>query len=191
MERARVKSVVDEMDSLAPHRYGDHHVEPLQSYVERIRPLLPNYPDDVLEQWLYRHWHCVRETWSWLGLHALSFVKVIWPASQIYSQVKSGNQEAIDGWSQQFRREHILRESYVGKFMLQHRTWPVPPIVVRNDHGLTMPHGLKLGEPYNLLEGHHRLAYLRSMYEYGSLNPCHVHPLWVATVDPTQVVASW
>lgn len=178
-------------DPLAPLDYDEANMETVASYVKRVRPLVPNMPECVLEQWLHRHWSCVSGTWSWVGLPALRFVRDLWSTDEIRNQVKSSNEEAVEGWSQQFRSNELFRRSHVGKFMLQHGTWEVPIIVVRNDRGLKMPNGLPLGEPYSLLEGHHRLAYFRAMYEdrYPTLK--HEHAVWVATVDPSEVSSKW
>ncbi|MNH33955.1 hypothetical protein D3C79_945160 [compost metagenome] len=47
--------------------------------------------------------------------------------------------------------------------MLSRGTWSEPIIVLAPEPGACYPDGQPLPQPYCLLEGHHRLGYLRSM----------------------------
>lgn len=152
-------------------------------------PLLPHFPPCVLEQWLHRH--SVHAEWKWLGLKGLVFERACWSSERIYSEVKFTDHDRSGEWSQQFRTEPGLRDSFLGRFMLEHGTWPAPIIVLKNDFQLRMPNGLKLSEPFNLLEGNRRLNCFRAMHEDGLPVLLCDHVVWVARVDPTQVSAAW
>ncbi|MNH35931.1 hypothetical protein D3C79_966740 [compost metagenome] len=62
--------------------------------------------------------------------------------------------------------------------MLSRGTWSEPIIVLAPAADACYPDGRPLPQPYCLLEGHHRLGYLRSMAEDG-LALSDRHQLWV------------
>ena len=41
---------------IAPEGFGERHCEPWEQWRERAQSMLPHFPDEVLEQWVYRHW---------------------------------------------------------------------------------------------------------------------------------------
>lgn len=178
------------IEDLGPIGYGDFNSESLPDYLSRVRPLVPRYPDCVLEQWLHRHWTCVRSQWAWLGLPGLQFREETWPVERI-NTLPYSNKKNIDGWTEQFKTDPRFQSSYLGKYMLENGTWPAPIIVILNELGLKMPNGFPLSSPYDLLEGHHRLAYLRAMHESGVASLQGTHDIWIAEPDPSQVSEKW
>jgi hypothetical protein len=44
--------------------------------------------------------------------------------------------------------------------MNENKTWNQPIILLDNPNGITSPSGIKLKQPYHLLEGHRRLSFL-------------------------------
>lgn len=187
-KRIKVNELLKE---LGPVGYGDFNVEPLEDYLARVKELAPQYPDCILKQWFHRHWDCVRSDWAWIGLPWLRFHREFWSTDRIYSNLSYSNKKNVDSWSAQFRNDRRLRESYLGEFMLEHGTWPVPIIIVHNNAGLTMPNGIPLTSPYDLLEGHHRLSYLRAMYEDGHNGLHQEHALWISEPDLKRVSDKW
>ena len=52
----------------------------------------------------------------------------------------------------------------IAEYMAVHHTWPVAPILFDNPDGrFVASWGLKYSRPYDLLEGHHRLAVLYAL----------------------------
>jgi len=67
--------------------------------------------------------------------------------------------------------------------MLSEGTWPEPVIVLAPAEGCSYPNGQPLPQPYCLLEGHHRLGYLRAMALDG--DPLQeMHRVWICRPVP-------
>ena len=65
--------------------------------------------------------------------------------------------------------------------MQENGTWPVPPIVLNYERDLYATNGRVLRAPYNLLEGHHRLGYLKNLAEQGDYI-LDQHKIWLAHI---------
>ncbi|MNP40712.1 hypothetical protein D3C76_1343690 [compost metagenome] len=86
--------------------------------------------------------------------------------------------EVIERWGEMLRHNRYVRRSWLGEDMLSRGTWYEPIIVLAPAADACYPDGRPLPQPYCLLEGHHRLGYLRSMAEDG-LALSDRHQLWV------------
>ena len=73
--------------------------------------------------------------------------------------------------------------------MVERRTWPMPPIILRNELALTDPGGLPLAQPFHLLEGHRRLGYFRAMAAGREFSLLPSHELWIAKAEASEVLA--
>lgn len=163
--------------------------EPIDSYVGRVGPLLPNLPPDVLEQWVYRH-HSDLDDYAWLSLRDLRCQLETWAVEDIRERIDTG-------WSDELINKHRVRlledpevqASWLGQRMLAEGTWPVDPIVIENAIGLTRPDGLLLGTPYHFVEGHHRMGYFRALADRAILAPHH--DVWVVAPAPDAVMEFW
>ena len=63
--------------------------ETVEEYCRRMRPLLPNFPAEVLSQWFFDHWSQI-DDYAWLGFDRLRFDRREWTSEQI---MQSGIQE--------------------------------------------------------------------------------------------------
>lgn len=168
---------------LRPHRWGSAHVEPFEDYLPRAQPLLPIFPPEVLEDWVYRHFQDAIDAWGWLGFSRLSFVRDTWPAAEILENVRATRQHLIDGWAWSLINNAGFRRTWLGRQMIETGTWPVAPIVLSNANRLFGPSG-ELLHRFHLMEGHHRLAYLHALVQHPEWQPRSEHDLWLVTVSP-------
>jgi hypothetical protein len=79
-------------------------------------------------------------------------------------------------------RDHFLqgvdspRMNRLAKYMEENGTWPIPPLVFDNPDGRFLSScGLPYKEPYDLLEGHHRMAILYAL----GLHTTGSHRVWI------------
>lgn len=165
--------------------YGDFNVEPFKEYVERWPSELASFPRDLLETWVYRHWGEFSNYWMPNGalewnyelrtfsnedvLRILTFEKML---------------ETMDYWGDELFRNRQRRETWLAKFMLEHGTVPSPILVFEGGANKVHPRGLpgeKMLEPFQLIEGHMRTAYLRGMIRHSHSTLMSAHQVWVAT----------
>jgi hypothetical protein len=180
------------LDSLRPTGYGDLNVEPFENYVPIARTLLPNFPDDVLEQWIWRHYSDAVNQYGWLGLRELVFTRQTWDTERLLQLVQTFPGSAlVDSLTASFRSKKQIRNHGLALMMLRDGTWPVPILVLRNVQRLTRPDGLPLGSPYHLVEGHRRLGYLRAMSEDDRWTPSLAHEVWLLEYEPSSVLSFW
>jgi hypothetical protein len=173
MERSR--STAEQFDRFFPV-VGDagKPVEPRETYFARMRAVLPNVPTEVLGQWLYEHWSDVGR-YDWLDFPTLQFNRETWTTTQI---LESGiDQHPLIGLYKRHFEEgvKVKRSSRIASFMRTHRTWPVPPILVANEHSrLKWPDGAPFLSPFHPIEGQHRIAVFLSFAHSGRVAPTHV-----------------
>lgn len=181
------------LSALKPHCYGDSDVEPLDAYLPRARQLLPNFPEDVIGQWLYDHYVDAVHQYGWLGFPALTFERACWPSSEILAQVRSWPEDDLTAsWTIQLRTDQTFQRSRLGAYMIAHGTWPVPILALANEAAtLALPNGVRLGAPYHLLEGHHRLGYLRALVDDERWRAAPRHELWLVSAAPGHVLDYW
>lgn len=167
------------LQQLAPlnFRYEDR-TESLPDYLQRVSPLLPGVPPNLLAQWIYRHWRGFESNWSFLDLSRMQVHPQWLSTSQLCEQVDTRHRDVVERWSDMLRSNRYVRRSWLAEYMMTHGTWPEPIIVLAPQEGETYPDGTLMPRPWALLEGHHRLAYLKCLAEDN--HPLqNRHPVWV------------
>jgi hypothetical protein len=103
------------------------------------------------------------------GVHAAVRVRV--SVGWVYEMVRYDYSEEPDFWAKQF--DTFLREGEaeysIFTSMVQTGTWPFPPVVVAAPFAAELGGDAHLGEPYHLVEGTHRVSYMRRMVQRGML----------------------
>jgi len=118
------------LQQLAPLNFRDERkTESLPAYLERVAPLVPFIPENVLSQWIYRHWRGFESNWSFIDLASHQFTCESWPTAQLVEQVDSRHMEVIERWGEMLRSNRYVRRSWLGEKMLSEGTWPEPVIV--------------------------------------------------------------
>ncbi|MGL4251708.1 MAG: hypothetical protein ACRCR1_13960 [Aeromonas sp.] len=170
---------------LAPLNFRDERkTESLPDYLARVAPRVPFIPENVLSQWIYRHWRGFESNWSFIDLACHQFACESWPTARILEQINSRHMSVIERWGEMLHSNRYVRRSWLGEKMLSEGGWPEPIIVLASTAGSCYPDGHPLPHPFCLLEGHHRLGYLRAMARDGE--PLReIHKLWVCRPIPT------
>jgi hypothetical protein len=155
-------------------------LETFDEYYRRINNFLPNFPQAVLKQWLFDHFQSAINRYAWIEFEQLSFRQEIWNTERIINEIKAWNELAVENWKSAFFKNPDYQIGPLITFMHQNGTWPVPPIILDNIHGLRMPDHSLIAR-WELIEGHHRLAYLRALYENTHWKIEKQHSLWITT----------
>lgn len=157
-------------------------IESDEEYLVRLRSRLPYFPDEVLEEWLVRHGSFAFIYYGWLDYRQFRFSREEWPSCNILELVTSGNERDVDYWTEELRDFSEAQQGGLGAFMISNGTWPSPPLVLDNAHGLRRPSGQPLSR-YHLLEGHHRLAFLRGLATDQRWQVAPSHEIWLVTYN--------
>ncbi|MBU3191889.1 hypothetical protein K9O30_20820 [Clostridium bowmanii] len=169
---------------LKPKNYGTFDAESFYEYKLRASTLLPNWPECVIENCLYRHYSYAVSEYGWIKFHQVTFELVSWDGDRIFSNIQSHKMDcAIDGLGYQIYERQGKNCSWLQKYMYDGRTWPVPIIIMKNNKGIKSHSGENYGQPYHLIEGHLRLGYFRTIYkiEKETLKPNH--DIWIMTIN--------
>lgn len=150
-------------------------------YIPRAKPVLRCMPDDVIDQWLYSHPQVI-DDWNWLDLASLQFSLEEWRVSDVPA-VDQDADSAVHTYRYNLdRTEPSMRSMRVRRlveYFEANQTWPRSPIFLENLQGQHVRlDGWKCSEPYQLLEGHHRMAVFSLFRDQGRLR--ETHQVWVA-----------
>lgn len=143
-------------------------VEPFDVWRGRTRGLTGDLPDEVCEQWVYRHFgHSPME---FLELHCLSCEEVIWSPEQFLARVGTiyGNEpmDPVDDLA-------IYSGNGTGwgklptAMALDEGAWDYAPIVLHTPGGYICPGSDHIRKDYLLIEGHSRHRYLNALIHDG------------------------
>lgn len=173
-----------------PTTSGDFEVEPFETYFERWPTEYANVPSGVVETWVYRHW---RDFQCWLPLQPLDWAYELkkMSSSEILTIGHVGTwPETLKYWGDDLFEGSSRRTTWLGRSMLDMGTTPAPIIVARDAGRYRHPReaaNAPFIEPYQLVEGHMRLAYLQSMIRREHPQLRSHHEVFVATL-PTDIV---
>lgn len=164
-------------------------VEPFETYFERWPTEYGHVPSGVIETWVYRHW---RDFQRWLPLQPLHWAYELEQikSSEILTIGHVGSwPDTLKYWGDDLFEGKARRATWLGRTMLDIGTTPAPIIVARNAgrYGHPREANAPFVEPYQLIEGHMRLAYLKGMIRHGHPQLQSHHEVFVATL-PTDIV---
>lgn len=151
--------------------------ESAAEYVRRMQTtILPHWPEEPLTEWLYRHYNDL-ETYGFLGYESLKFERQTWNLNNIPGREAFADPRFCDDFSRDLETR-AQGHDWLARYMSEHRTWPTPILLLENlDGALAYPHGEKLKQPYQLLEGHRRLSFLNALRRSGRALP--KHEIWL------------
>ncbi|MBK5275826.1 MAG: hypothetical protein JJE30_12330 [Desulfuromonadales bacterium] len=106
--------------------------ESSEEYYQRVSPQLPNFPPEVVSQWLFHHFDSVMHRYSWLDFRSLVFSPQTWSTEDILAKVTAWNETAVENWKKALLTNQGFQSSRLGRYMISEGTWPVPPIIFNN-----------------------------------------------------------
>lgn len=148
-----------------PKGWGTFDVEPFEQYYRRWPAEYAHVPTPVVETWVYRHW---REFQLWLPLQPFDWsYEVTRMRSDEILTVGHVRRwpEILRFWGDDLFDQPHRRTTWLGRTMLELGTTPAPIIIARaaGQHGHPREGKANFREPYQLIEGHMRIAYLHAM----------------------------
>jgi len=157
---------------------GSSGTEAFEEYFARWPRELGNFPRDVVENWVYRHWRDFRRHWIDRDLMRFAFRLVELPNSKVMEigHIKDWMQ-TLDYWGDELFRDESRKATWLAKSMLDCGTPPAPIIVATQASGMYHPMGAPM-HGTQLIEGHLRLAYLRGMIRHNHSSLRDRHEVW-------------
>jgi len=151
-----------------------------EDYITRMTPILHDWPEELLREWLYRH-AGDQDEYEFLDFQTLRFQREEWPIHKIPGKEAFQDESFCESFSKTFEeRVAIEPEDWLARYMKANGTWSTPIVLLDNRHGeISAPPGKVLRQPYHLLEGHRRLSFLVALREAGEAKPTHA--IWLAT----------
>jgi hypothetical protein len=151
--------------ALKPFQISAELKEPFGDYYQRIQEnrRLKHIPVEVLLHWIYDQYdfQVTIKNYAWLDFYEMEFEKVSWPTKNFVGI------EIL-----KFYREYVRDKSAIEKiedfpydeYWIKNGTWIIPPIVLdvstlKNN----VPHSSKIMGPFQYVDGHTRLGYLRAL----------------------------
>lgn len=112
-----------------------------------------------------------------IELHAA--LRITRSAAWIGDNVRYNRGETVDFWCDRFHSLLARDETSDEVFgpMLRNETWHFPPVVIESNFALSLGAPRDIGTPYYLIEGTHRLSYLRAMLELEMISSDRELPL--------------
>lgn len=142
--------------------------ENFENYFKRINGILPNWPEEVVKEWLHRHNNQI-DDYIFLGFDKFKFYLEKWSTKEIVEKIDSYKMtNLIDPLGTQILD---IPYSFLQKYIHKNGTWPSPIIILKTETNMIIKDGYILGNPYHLLEGHLRLGYIRTLFK----NNCKVN----------------
>ncbi|HIF5855129.1 TPA: hypothetical protein ACX3E9_004510 [Vibrio parahaemolyticus] len=165
---------------------SDFKWEEFEDYYARFPKELAHIPEDVVKNWMWYHNEQVVEYSKLYDFEKWTFELKDFENDNIM-QIKHFDYDLklLDGKSLEFLKG-LLNEHDTAKFMFDSGTSPCPMIVAKNA-GKHIHHQREEGnlmlEPYQLIEGNRRLAYLRAMIGKSFPKLQKSHKVWVVTIE--------
>lgn len=149
-------------------------------YVKRMQAgPLPNWPDEPLIEWLYRHAQFIYR-YAKLKYERFQFHREHWSLDQIPGREAFDDENFCDNF-RDIKSRAADPDDWLAHFMLENGTWNTPIILLDNEnnrYGLKI--GQKLKQPYHLLEGHRRLSFLNGLRDLECAKP--EHDVWLVNL---------
>lgn len=126
-------------------------------------------------QVVYDHFSHFNEHYPDFNLELYGFEILEMTAESAYDSIRQFRGEVVDWWSEQY--DHFAEINYdyiIFQTMSKTGTFPFPPIIL--DPSLIKNVGWnECGLPYHLIEGTHRVSYLRHILEKKIISPMSLH----------------
>lgn len=139
--------------------------EPFSSWWSRHSAEFPQLDSQVLEQWVYRHWH--HSPFCQLPLERLRSRRELWSTERILKDVYNDD---IKNPEHDFE---ALSDAHTGRVMLATGTWDYPMLILSTPDGFKDWRGEHPDARFRLIEGHLRFRFLNVLFQRKEGRPRH------------------
>mgnify|MGYP000689851301 CR=1 FL=1 len=160
---------------LKPVGFGTFDREDWSQYRERLNLPEEEALSEFYRQVVYDHFDDFNEHYPDFRIDEYDITVRFMSAQEANDQIRFLGGETLDSWGMQYDEfEKTNHEYIIFQTMSKSRTFPFPPIIVdpRRLNGIGWR---ECGRPLHLIEGTHRVSYLRRMLARGLVTPDSVH----------------
>ncbi|GAA0892994.1 hypothetical protein GCM10009122_26730 [Fulvivirga kasyanovii] len=133
--------------------------------------------NEFLSQICYEHYDRFNSYFPKFDLTRSRISRIKLTTKEVYDLIKYDGNTELDFWY-----AHIDGEHWKGKLsfyqvlssIVETGTWFLPPVIIRHELAETLGDRL-YGQPIHLIEGTHRVSYLRRWYELGNVPATNKH----------------
>jgi len=155
---------------LKPNENNDGNQECFSEYYNRICETkfeLGEFPKEVYEQWIHPHHknHKTLQNYSWINFELIEFELTAWDFDSLNKlYVIERFQPYVNQRASFNNIEDFCCIDEDIEYWKTNGTWKKPPIILDvNSLNMEFPNWSELKKPFQLVEGHSRLGYLKSM----------------------------
>ena len=147
------------------------------AYAARMRmSLLPEWPEEVLIEWLHKHAGHVAK-YAFLRFERFAFERQTWPLVRIPGAEAFSDPKFCEDFSNVEERA-AQPYDWLAKYMVGNGTWNTPVVLLDSEElPPTFAEGKRLRRPIHLLEGHRRLSFLNGLRATGKV--LQEHNIWL------------
>jgi len=175
---------------LKPFNYDSRNREEWSAYVERLG--LPEHEATLqfYRQVVYDHLDHFNRHYPEFELDDYAPEIECFTAEQANDLVRTLGNKEMDCWGEQYDEYAKKNQPYIiYQEMSKHLTPPFPPVLMYSSH--LVDNGLRVyGRPFHLVEGTHRVSYLRHMLSKGLITASSGHKFVVLRHRSTLAVPS-
>lgn len=161
--------------------------EPFSDYYSRWPYRLNNFPKEVIEEWIYRHYPNFLEWYQMYEISEWTFERKTLTSQE--TECIEHLEGELDHWLELGEDwlnpygQHQHYEVWLRTFMLENGTFPTPIIISEDAGGKLHPKSRSYGddymqEPLQLIEGHKRLGFIRALIKSNNMNLKNKHAVW-------------
>jgi len=142
------------------------------TFIQKNSALYPNLDPDFICQICFEHPNRFDNIFPNFDPHLHSALRTKKTMRWIYDHVRYDDNEDLDFWFEHFDENHAkpYPKYEIYNYMIEHKNWPFPPVIIEAEFGSLLGASIKLGQPYHLIEGTHRVSYARRMQQLGLLD---------------------
>lgn len=148
----------------------------LAAFSTEFRKFFPEFPDNVIEQWPFRHFQDFVGEYRWkIEYERLNFTRA-YINTELIERIEAENFTADDllGMGQ----FHLNDNEPVALFQKRNGTF-IQPIILLNSRQSNLDGEYEFRSPWHLLEGHRRTWLLRGLADSGKYNLLDQHEVWM------------
>lgn len=182
--------------NLKPNQDNEGNPENYPEYIERIRKSYTEFtqiPDAVFEQWLWAH-HNNYETlrnYAWINYEDVEFALCNWTNEQLLNiNVISEYNDYVNGRARCTKTDDFCCNDDDLNYWINKGTWQMPPVILDvSSIKEETPTWSEIKSPFQLIEGHSRLGYLKSMINLekeGTVRLASSHLVYIMKIKQQQ-----
>lgn len=150
------------------------------TFVERNTEKFPHLDPDFISQICYEHYERFDDLYPGFDVKRHAAIRTRRTAAWIAENVRyTSNEDVRPMWSW-----HVdvfpgkgTANFPILKHILEHLTWPFPPVIIEASLAKKLAAQHEVGTPYELVEGTHRTSYLLHLLILGRVEPTSSHEL--------------